>query len=94
MEQIDQMVETAYTTYVTAMGGQDLERRPLAPYADLPVAQQQAWREALLAAMSMAGAEPAARTDAPPAQADAPVSPPAAPVPDEEDERPASRGRK
>ena len=79
MEQMDVLVETAYTTYVTAMRGMDLEHRPLPPYADLPVSQQQAWRQALLAAIPMA-ATPAPEAPAPELAPVAEEPPPVPPV--------------
>lgn len=101
MEPMDVVVETAYTTYVTAMGGMDVEHRPLPPYADLPVAQKQAWREALLAALPLAEIAPPATAGArvppsAPAVHITQTTPPAAAVPpaapDAEDEEPHRRG--
>jgi hypothetical protein len=50
---MDTLVESAYTAFVTAMGGQDLEHRPYPAYGSLHVTQREAWKQALLAASTV-----------------------------------------
>ena len=47
-------VEQAYAAYSVAMGGVDDMHRPLAPFADLHMRDQEAWKAATMAALSAA----------------------------------------
>ena len=90
---LNRLAETTYEAYSVAMGGRDPSGLPLAPYADLNVTQQEAWKQAGLAAVGYAQAQAPSQPPSQPPPASGPPAPAAASAEEDEDAHRTGRRR-